>query len=213
MKVLALIAGIFLFSCQSQGTENGKSSDNKAEEVAIDYQKLDTATFAGGCFWCVEASFEQIRGVAEAVSGYSGGTKATADYRLVSSGQTGHAEAVQVYYDPSIISYETLLEIFFTAHDPTQLDRQGPDVGPQYRSEIFYHNEAQKLLAEAKIKELEPEFSRPIVTKLSQLDAFYMAEDYHQDYEENHPNNGYIVNVSRPKIEKVAKKFKDLLKN
>lgn len=216
MKILALVAGIFLFSCQTQGNESKdrvSDSGEKAQVLEIDYQNLDTATFAGGCFWCVEASFEQIQGVAEAVSGYSGGSKSTADYRLVSSGRTGHAEAVQVYFDPSIISYETLLEIFFTAHDPTQLDRQGPDVGPQYRSEIFYHDEEQRKLAEAKMKELAPEFSKPIVTKLSKLDAFYEAEDYHQDYEEKHPNNGYIVNVSRPKIEKVAKKFKSLLKN
>lgn len=213
MKYLALVAGILLFSCQTQGNESRETSPEvKSVAVAIDYQNLDTATFAGGCFWCVEASFEQIQGVAEAVSGYSGGSKSTADYRLVSSGRTGHAEAVQVYYDPSVITYETLLEIFFTAHDPTQLDRQGPDVGPQYRSEIFYHNEEQKQLAIAKMEELAPDFSRPIVTKLSKLEAFYDAEDYHQDYEEKHPNNGYIVNVSRPKIEKVAKKFKDILK-
>ncbi len=213
MKYLALVAGILLFSCQTQGNENRETSaEVKSVAVAIDYQNLDTATFAGGCFWCVEASFEQIQGVAEAVSGYSGGSKSTADYRLVSSGRTGHAEAVQVYYDPSVITYETLLEIFFTAHDPTQLDRQGPDVGPQYRSEIFYHNEEQKQLAIAKMEELAPDFSKPIVTKLSKLEAFYDAEDYHQDYEEKHPNNGYIVNVSRPKIQKVAKKFKDILK-
>ncbi len=215
MKFLALIAGIFLFSCQTQGNESKKAADESSVKpvlIEIDYQNLDTATFAGGCFWCVEASFEQIQGVAEAVSGYSGGSKSTADYRLVSSGRTGHAEAVQVYYDPSIITYETLLEIFFTAHDPTQLDRQGPDVGPQYRSEIFYHNDEQKQLAIAKMEELASDFSKPIVTKLSKLEAFYDAEDYHQDYEEKHPNNGYIVNVSRPKIEKVAKKFKDLLK-
>lgn len=215
MKLIALVAGIFLFSCQSQGNEAQSTSGepSKSAIAEIDYQNLDTATFAGGCFWCVEASFEQIQGVAEAVSGYSGGTKATADYRLVSSGQTGHAEAVQVYYDPSIIDYETLLEIFFTAHDPTQLNRQGPDVGPQYRSEIFYHDDEQRKLAEAKMEELASEFSKPIVTKLSKLEAFYDAEDYHQDYEEKHPNNGYIVNVSRPKIEKVAKKFKDRLKS
>ncbi|WP_425392959.1 peptide-methionine (S)-S-oxide reductase MsrA [Ekhidna sp.] len=210
MKYLALVTGLLLFSCQTQGNEKETKSPISRE---ADYQKLDTATFAGGCFWCVEASFEQIKGVVEAVSGYSGGKESTADYRLVSSGRTGHAEAVQVYYDPSVIDYETLLEIFFTAHDPTQLNRQGPDVGPQYRSEIFYHNEKQKSLAEAKMEELASEFSDPIVTKLSKLEAFYLAEEYHQDYEEKHPNNGYIVNVSRPKIEKVAKKFKDRLKN
>lgn len=211
MKYIALIAGLFLFSCQTQGNSSNTKKEPVSEE--INYQKLDTATFAGGCFWCVEASFEQIQGVAEAVSGYAGGDKSTADYRLVSSGRTDHAEAVQIYYDPSIIDYETLLEIFFTAHDPTQLNRQGPDVGAQYRSEIFYHNEEQKSLAEAKMKELAPEFPDPIVTKISRLEGFFKAEDYHQDYEEKHPNNSYIVNVSRPKIEKVAKKFKDRLKN
>ncbi|MEQ6167187.1 MULTISPECIES: peptide-methionine (S)-S-oxide reductase MsrA [unclassified Ekhidna] len=211
MKYIVLVTGLFFFSCQTQG--NNSDNTKKAAAEQVNYQKLDTATFAGGCFWCVEASFEQIKGVAEAVSGYAGGKKSTADYRLVSSGRTGHAEAVQVYYDPSVIDYETLLEIFFTAHDPTQLNRQGPDVGTQYRSEIFYHNDEQKKLAEAKMEELAPEFSDPIVTRLSRLEAFYMAEEYHQDYEEKHPNNSYIVNVSRPKIEKVAKKFKDRLKN
>lgn len=210
MKSIAFVVGILFFSCQSQGNKSENSTATRVAEIS--YQKLDTATFAGGCFWCVEASFEQIRGVAEAVSGYSGGTKATADYRIVSSGLSTHAEAVQVFYDPEVISYETLLEIFFTAHDPTQLNRQGPDVGAQYRSEIFYHNEDQRALAKAKMEELADSFNKPIVTKLSELEKFYVAEDYHQDYEKNHPNNGYIVNVSRPKIEKVAKKFKHLLK-
>ena len=209
MKYITLIVSIFIFSCQTQGNSGGKT---KSSATVIDYQKLDTATFAGGCFWCVEASFEQIKGVVEAVSGYAGGDESTADYRLVSSGRTAHAEAVQVYYNPSVIDYETLLEIFFTAHDPTQLNRQGPDVGPQYRSEIFYHNEEQKRLSEAKMEELGPKFSEPIVTRLSELEGFYMAEEYHQDYEVNNPDNPYIRNVSRPKIEKVAKKFKNRLK-
>ncbi len=208
MKILIFIAGFFLLSCQSQGNKKAAA----AEPVSIEYQKLDTATFAGGCFWCVEASFEQIKGVISAVSGYSGGDAKNADYKKVSSGYTNHAEAVQVYYDPSIISYETLLDIFFTAHDPTQLNRQGPDVGAQYRSEIFYHNEEQRKLSESKMKELAPTFSSPIVTKLSKLDAFYMAEEYHQDFERKNPNQGYIVAVSRPKINKVKKKFADLLK-
>ncbi|MEM7296779.1 MAG: peptide-methionine (S)-S-oxide reductase MsrA, partial [Bacteroidota bacterium] len=201
---------VFLLSCQSQG--NDSKPVELVEKEPINYQKLDTATFAGGCFWCVEASFEQINGVAEAVSGYSGGKKSTADYRMVSSGLTRHAEAVQVYFDPSVIDYETLLDIFFTAHDPTQVDRQGPDVGSQYRSEIFYHNEEQRNLAEAKMDELASSFSKPIATKLSKLDAFYLAEEYHQDFERRNPNQGYIVAVSRPKIQKVAKKFKHLLK-
>jgi len=209
MKHIAFALSIFIFSCQTQGSH---SKESLKTQEPVNYQQLDTATFAGGCFWCIEASFEQIEGVVEAVSGYAGGDAATANYQLVSSGRTNHAEAVQVYFDPSIIDYETLLEIFFTAHDPTQLNRQGPDVGTQYRSEIFYHNEEQKKLAEAKIKELSSQFTAPIVTKVSKLEGFYKAEDYHQDYEKKHPNNSYIVNVSRPKIEKVAKKFKDRLK-
>lgn len=211
MKYIVFVLSSLLFSCQSNGNEQGASQS--ATTVEMDYQNLDTATFAGGCFWCVEASFEQIQGVMEAVSGYSGGKESTANYSLVSSGRTNHAEAVQVYYDPSVIDYETLLEIFFTAHDPTQLNRQGPDVGRQYRSEIYYHNEEQRQVAAAKMKELAPNFSKPIVTLLSPLDRFYEAEDYHQDYEVNHPNNPYIQNVSRPKIEKVAEKFKDRLKS
>lgn len=210
MKNLGILLVLFLLSCQTQGS---KSPEKQSKDVTYDLQQLDTATFAGGCFWCIEASFEQIKGVVEAVSGYSGGKAKTADYRAVSSGLTNHAEAVQVYFDPSVVSFETLLDIFFVAHDPTQLNRQGPDVGTQYRSEIFYHNEEQRKLSEAKMKELAPSFDRPVVTKLSKLEAFYAAEDYHQDYEKNHPNNGYIINVSRPKIEKVAKKFKNLLKD
>ena len=212
MKIFGYVSLLLLFSCQLQGNRTEPTATDTTPD-RIDLQKLDTATFAGGCFWCVEASFEQINGVAEAVSGYSGGKKSTADYRLVSSGNTNHAEAVQVYYDPSVISYETLLSIFFTAHDPTQLNRQGTDVGRQYRSEIFYHNEEQKDLAEKKIKEIQSDFSKRVVTETSELDAFYVAEEYHQDYEKKHPNNSYIRNVSKPKIDKVAKKFKSILKN
>ena len=211
MKLLGFVATLLIFSCQTQGTNTSTSEETLLREV--DYQKLDTATFAGGCFWCVEASFEQIKGVVEAVSGYSGGKESTADYRLVSAGDTKHAEAVQVYFDPAVISYETLLDIFFTAHDPTQLNRQGPDVGTQYRSEIFFHNAAQKELAAAKIMEIQSNYDRRVVTELSELDGFYMAEAYHQDYEKKNPNNSYIKNISRPKIDKVAKVFKDLLKD
>jgi len=208
MKTLLFTAGILLFSCQSQGSKPA------ADTVPIvDYQNLETATFAGGCFWCVEASFEQIKGVASAVSGYSGGKKNTADYRLVSSGKTKHFEAVQVFYDPAVIDYSTLLDIFFTTHDPTQTNGQGNDIGPQYRSAIFYHNDEQKKLAEAKIKELTSEFSRPIDTQLIVFDKFYDAEEYHQDYEVKNPNNPYILAVSKPKIDKVAKKFKAILKD
>ncbi len=200
-----------LVSC-STPTQQEKTEQNISETSQVPFEKLDTATFAGGCFWCVEASFEQIKGVEEAVSGYAGGKKSTADYKMVSSGRTEHTETVQIYYDPEVISYETLLDIFFTAHDPTQLNRQGPDVGTQYRSAIFYHSEEQLSLAKAKIEELKDIYPKPIVTQLNAYTAFYPAEDYHQDYEEKHPYDRYIMNVSRPKIDRVKKKFADILK-
>ncbi|RED97063.1 peptide-methionine (S)-S-oxide reductase MsrA [Marinoscillum furvescens] len=206
MRIFTLFfLSLICISCQS------KSASTHDQSTVS--QSLDTATFAGGCFWCVEASFEQLRGVQEAVSGYAGGDKATADYKLVSSGRTQHAETVQIYFDPKVISYETLLEVFFTAHDPTQLNRQGPDVGPQYRSAIFYHNNQQQKTAEQVMKRIAPDFPKPIVTELNPYQTFYKAEDYHQDYEANHPFDRYIVNVSRPKIDKVRKKFPELLKD
>lgn len=210
-KVFTLISFLVIFSsCQSKGNSDQKKSEHT--QPNHNYSKLDTATFAGGCFWCIEASFEQIKGVVEAVSGYSGGTKANAHYKLVSYGKTKHAETVQIYYDPSRIDYATLLDIFFTAHDPTQLNRQGPDVGTQYRSVIFYHNENQLKLAKAKIAEIQPQFDSKIVTELTPFKAFYEAEDYHQNYEKNHPYDPYIIKVSRPKIDRVKKKFADQLK-
>lgn len=204
MKSMLVIIVLFL-SCQSQG--------NRSEAISVvDMQKLDTATFAGGCFWCIEASFEQIKGVVEAVSGYAGGNASDAAYKKVSYGETNHAETVQIYYDPNVIDYNTLLDIFFTAHDPTQVNRQGPDVGTQYRSAIFYHNAQQKQWAEAKMKKLQSSLTNPIATELTKLDKFYRAEEYHQDYEKKNPYQPYVVSVSRPKIKKVAKQFKHLLK-
>lgn len=168
------------------------------------------AVFAGGCFWGVEAVFEHLKGVKSAVSGYSGGTSSSPTYDEVSSGTTGHAEAVQVVYDPSVISYETLLQVFFSvAHDPTQLNRQGPDVGPQYRSVIFYVDEDQKRAAEAYIGQLTKArtFDRPIVTEIVPLRTFYPAEEYHQDYMARHPTSMYIVIHDRPKVERLRRHF------
>jgi len=178
------------------------------------YEKYEVATLAGGCFWCTEAAFERIRGVVDVISGYSGGEEAFPTYEQVSNRQTGHAEAIQVYYDPAIVSFATLLEVFFVAHDPTQLNRQGPDVGPQYRSEIFFHREEQQQQAVAYIQQLNDakKFSRPIVTKLSPYREFWVAEAYHQDYYAHHPENPYVQSVSRPKVEKVEKEFADILK-
>lgn len=178
------------------------------------YEQYEQATFAGGCFWCTEASFELLQGAVDVISGYSGGKEEYPTYEQVGYGQTEHAEAVAIFYDPQVISFETLLRAFFIAHDPTQLNRQGPDVGKQYRSAIFYHNEAQKSSAEAYIKQLEQsgKFAGPIVTELAPYTEFWVAEGYHQDYYPNHPESPYIQRVSRPKVEKVKKEFSDILK-
>jgi peptide-methionine (S)-S-oxide reductase len=172
-----------------------------------------TAVFAGGCFWGVDAVFKHVKGVTSATSGYSGGASTTAHYELVGTGATGHAEAVQVVYDPSQISYGQLLRVFFSvAHDPTQLNRQGPDVGTQYRSAIFYADPDQQRVAKAYIAQLEQakSFSQPIVTEVAPLNAFYPAEAYHQNYLAQHPENMYIVINDLPKIGELRKQFPDL---
>jgi peptide-methionine (S)-S-oxide reductase len=174
-----------------------------------------TAVFAGGCFWGVDAVFKQLAGVKRVTSGYAGGTKETAHYEIVSSGRTDHAESVEVSYDPSKISYGTLLKVFFdVAHDPTQLNRQGPDWGKQYRSAIFYENEEQKRVAEAYIHQLEEvrAFDKPIVTQVVPLKAFYAAEDYHQDYVRHHPENPYVVINEYPKLKQLKQTFPELVK-
>jgi peptide-methionine (S)-S-oxide reductase len=174
-----------------------------------------TAVLAGGCFWCTEAVFVQIEGVEKVVSGYSGGDRATANYEAVCGGRTGHAEAIQITYDPSAISYGQLLKIFFSvAHDPTQLNRQGHDIGTQYRSAIFYSDPEQKRVAEAYIKQLDQAkvFRSPIVTEVTPLKAFYPGEDYHQNYCSRNPNNPYVASVAEPKVEKTKEQFPELLK-
>jgi len=169
-----------------------------------------TAVLAGGCFWCTEAVFEIMEGVEDVVSGYAGGTKETARYDIVSTGRTGHAEAILITYDPAKTSYGQLLKIFFSvAHDPTTLNRQGPDTGPQYRSAIFYVDQEQKRVAEAYIRQLNEAgvFRGPIVTQVVPLDKFYTAEGYHQDYAGRNRSNPYIVHVSDPKVEKLKKMY------
>ena len=173
---------------------------------------IQTAVIAGGCFWGVQGVFQHTAGVVNAVSGYAGGSKATADYNTVSTGSTGHAESVQIKYDPKKISYGKILQIFFSvAHDPTQLNRQGPDSGPQYRSAIFTANDEQKKVADAYIAELNAAkvYKKPIVTKIGPLDAFYAAEAYHQDYLTLHPNQPYIAFNDIPKVENLKKIFAD----
>lgn len=172
-----------------------------------------TAVFSGGCFWGVDAVFKHVKGVTKVVSGYAGGGANTANYETVSTGTTGHAESVQVTYDPSKVSYDELLKVFFfVAHDPTELNRQGPDTGTQYRSSIFYENDAQKKMAEDYIAQLEQRhsFSKPIVTRVVPLTGFYQAEAYHQNYLALHPDQPYIVFNDLPKLERLQKDFPGL---
>ncbi|HEX8501513.1 MAG TPA: peptide-methionine (S)-S-oxide reductase MsrA [Pyrinomonadaceae bacterium] len=172
-----------------------------------------TAVLAGGCFWGVEAVFEHVKGVKGVTSGYSGGSAETADYGLVSSGETGHAESVRITYDPSQITYGQLLKVFFAvAHDPTELNRQGPDTGTQYRSAIFYSGDEQKRVAEAYVKQLNQAkvFKRPVVTQVSRLDSYHQAEAYHQDYAARHPDDSYIVVHDLPKVESLRRQFPHL---
>jgi len=172
-----------------------------------------TAVVAGGCFWGIQAVYQHVKGVINATSGYSGGAASTAEYELVSNGDTGHAESVKITYDPSRITYGQLLRVFFSvAHDPTQLNRQGPDTGTQYRSSIFYASDEQKRIAEAYIAQLEKTkvFPRPIVTQVVALKSFYPAEAYHQDYAAHHPDNPYIVYNDAPKVANLRQQFPDL---
>jgi peptide-methionine (S)-S-oxide reductase len=174
----------------------------------------ERATFGGGCFWCTEAVFRELRGVERVVSGYSGGLRANPSYEQVCSGATGHAEVVQIEYDPRQISYRDLLEVFFASHDPTTLNRQGNDVGTQYRSVIFYDSAEQKRTAEAVINEFTSAktFSRPIVTELAPLDAFYPAEAYHQEFFERNPQQPYCQVIVAPKVAKLRKQYAERLK-
>ncbi|WP_266369417.1 peptide-methionine (S)-S-oxide reductase MsrA [Tellurirhabdus rosea] len=175
---------------------------------------LEKATFGTGCFWCTEAMFEALDGVVSAVSGYEGGQKANPTYKEVCTGETGHAECVEVTYDPKKVSYAALLEAFFRSHDPTTLNRQGADVGTQYRSVIFFHNDEQKTLAQTAIAELNKSgaYNLPIVTEISPKSTFYAAEDYHQNYFANNPDQAYCSFVIAPKLDKFKKVFKEKLK-
>jgi peptide-methionine (S)-S-oxide reductase len=183
-------------------------------DLPADGAKERSAVFAGGCFWCTEAAFRQIKGVKSVTSGYAGDTKDKADYKTVCTGTTNHAEAIKFIYDPSQISYGQLLQVFYVAHDPTTKDRQGNDHGHQYRSAIFYSSPEEKKVAEAYIKQLDAAktFSSPIVTTLEPLTEFYAAEDYHQNFVELNPNQGYVRQCSLPKVFKIREVFADWLK-
>lgn len=216
-KILAgaLLAITQLTACaQNKYTESKtfKDMNNTTNETGKSRQEV--ATFAAGCFWCVEAQYQQLEGVTKVESGYIGGHVEDPTYKQVCTGNTGHAEACNIYYDPSLISYDELLAAFWVAHDPTTLNRQGNDVGTQYRSAIFYHNEEQQQKAESYKKKLNEEkaFSGPIVTEIVPYTKFYKAEDYHQDYYNENPNQGYCQFVVKPKMDKFKKVFADKLK-
>ncbi len=176
------------------------------------YEKYSVATFAGGCFWCTEAAFECMDGVADVISGYSGGTTERPTYKEVGESNTGHAEAINIYYEEDKISFKTLLEIFFVAHDPTQVNGQGPDIGPEYRSVIFYHSPEQKANIHHFMRSQSNKFNKPIATQILPYKEFWVAEEYHQDYYWLHPENSYVQNISVPKVKKVEKEFAHLLK-
>jgi peptide-methionine (S)-S-oxide reductase len=200
-------------TCSAAGQARATFPQPATDDAIATTKGEQTAVVAGGCFWGIQAVFQHVKGVISATSGYSGGSDKTAEYELVSTGDTGHAESVKITYDPSQITYGQLLRIFFSvAHDPTQLNRQGPDEGRQYRSSIFYGNDDQKRIAEAYIAQLEKAkaFPRPIVTQVVPLKAFYPAESYHQNYAANHPDNPYIMYNDAPKVAHLREQFPDL---
>ena len=209
-------------SCLSKnkGEEETKANAETEKQAvfskpsAQELQQYETAYFASGCFWCVEAIFESVRGVKEVISGYAGGTEENPTYEQVSYGRSTHAEAVEVYYDPEVITFTELVQVFFGSHDPTTLNRQGPDRGPQYRSIAFYKNESERQIIQAYIQALTDNnvYNSPIVTEVTAFTIFYKAEDYHQDYERRNPDNPYIRNISIPRYNRFKKNFKEYLK-
>jgi len=217
LRISALLAfAMQLTACAQNNNYEKSNTFNKMNNTnpGTQQHKTEVATFAAGCFWCVEAQYQQLKGVEKVESGYIGGHIENPTYKQVCTGETGHAEACNIYYDPAVISYDELLAAFWVAHDPTQLNRQGNDVGTQYRSAIFYHNEEQKQKAEEYKRKLDEEkaFSGPIVTEISPYTKFYKAEDYHQNYYNDNQSQGYCVFVVKPKMDKFRKVFKDKLK-
>ena len=214
--ILLLFITTGFYSCNLIGSHSLPQGDEEMASLPTDTEGLKIATFAGGCFWCTEAVFERVKGVKYVISGYSGGAEKNPTYKEVSYGKTSHAESIQIYYNPDVVSYDKLLEVFFLgAHDPTQIDRQGPDRGKQYRSIAFYRNTKEKAAIEAEIEKINAsgKFSDPVATEVVKFDKFYPAEKYHQDYYPDNMQNPYVQNVSKPKVEKFEKNFKSLLKD
>ena len=215
-QTIGMLALVCFFVAGAYFVMSASNTDHVfGDETNIqDADKLETATFGNGCFWCTEAVFAQLEGVKKVVSGYSGGHTDDPTYKEVCNGTTGHAEVVQILYDPEKITFETLLEVFWSTHDPTTLNRQGADFGTQYRSAVFYHSDKQKEQAEKFKKKLDESkaFDKPIVTEITKFDKFYKAENYHQDYYELNGHAPYCQAVIRPKMDKFRKAFKDKLK-
>lgn len=203
--ILAIL--LFFTGCQSGNTNEQVKSTSSKSKNKVNGKAI--ATFAGGCFWCTEAYFERLKGVEKVISGYAGGEEQDPTYQQVSAGETGHAEGVQVYYDPEQISYQQLLEVFFATHDPTTLNRQGPDFGKQYRSVVFYKTKEEKEMAEEYIVSLDKSerYKNKIVTEVQPLTKFWEAEDYHQDYYLNNPDDPYVKSVARPKVQKFEREY------
>ncbi|RAK25098.1 peptide-methionine (S)-S-oxide reductase [Flavobacterium aquaticum] len=215
LKGLSLVLGLFFGSCTAKEKPIVKEEFKEPVKVKVKVKEgMEVATFAGGCFWCTEAVFLEIKGVEKVVSGYIGGKTVNPTYKDICTGETGHAEAIQITFNPNEVAFEDLLEVFFATHDPTTLNRQGADVGTQYRSEIFYHSEAQKTKAENYIQLLEKEklYDKKIVTKVSSATVFYPAEEYHQNYYNQNSSQGYCQMVIAPKLEKLRKYYKSKLK-
>jgi peptide-methionine (S)-S-oxide reductase len=204
----------FLFAVACNGSSAQKLTDKHPLTDTTRYGKLDTAYFASGCFWCVEAVYEHLYGVKDAISGYAGGRTKNPTYEQVGSGQTGHAEALAVFYDPKLITYETLVKVYFASQNPTQVNGQGPDNGSAYRSIIFYRNATEQKTAETQKKTLgdSGKYSEPIAAEILPFEAFYNAEDYHQNYERLHPDNPYVQRISVPRLRKFEALFPELLK-
>lgn len=211
-KLIVIVLALSTMVCQSK-EKKVMTEENAIDDKNVD-NNLETATFAGGCFWCTEAVFLEIEGVKTVLPGYIGGKNASPTYEEICTGTTGHAEAIQITFDPKVITFGELLELFFATHDPTTLNRQGADVGTQYRSEIFYHNAIQKQVAEGYIALLNQEnsFGKNVVTTVSKASNFYVAEDYHKNYYSRNSNQSYCSYVITPKIEKLKMYFKDKLK-
>jgi peptide-methionine (S)-S-oxide reductase len=207
LRLASAFGTMFLITCLGcLGPIYGNAMDS--ESKTGEQMKSELATIGGGCFWCIEAVFEQLDGVVTVTSGYAGGQTENPTYKEVCGGETGHAEVVQIDFDPSKISYEKILSIFWKAHDPTTLNRQGNDVGTQYRSVIYHHSEEQRKIAEASMKAQAESFERPIVTEIAPLKKFYPAEEYHQDYYRKNPEAGYCTFVIRPKLQKLEPALK-----